>query len=171
MTNKSTFNNCLVIRFVIVNFYWFVRRNSLLCLFTSNCQVILFLCCRNTSSFLSYFFKLLHHFNTLHKTAVSETLIGIVNFIYSDFHFLKMRSDELIYNLRRQVYPNVEDSVLIYIFKWILQINLCPLYNFFGPLEVLHVPLIIRLILVLLAISAVRQQVIKKLNRQHINVF
>ena len=76
-----------------------------------------------------------------------------------------MRSDELIYNLRSQVYPNVEDSVLIYIFKWILQINLCPLYNLFGPLEVLHVPLIIRLILVLLAISAVRQQVIKKLNR------
>ena len=58
-----------------------------------------------------------------------------------------MGCDELVYDLRGQVNPNVEDPVFIRVLlKRLLQVRLNPLDHLFCALEIVDVPLVVCLI-------------------------
>jgi hypothetical protein len=70
-----------------------------------------------------------------------------------------------------QVNPNVQNPVFVRVFlKGVLQISFNPLHHVFGPLKVVQVPLVIRLCAVLFADRPVRQQVVEKLNAEHVHI-
>ena len=61
------------------------------------------------------FLELLHYLNALSKSL--SCLLSFVHFYQVSIHLIKVLVDELIDDLRRQVDPDVQDSILALAFK------------------------------------------------------
>ena len=63
-------------------------------------------------------------------------------------HLFEVLLHELVYDLCRQINPNVKNTVLtLVVTKCVLQVLLYSLNHFMGALEIINVPLIVRLVL------------------------
>ncbi len=89
---------------------------------------------------------MIHDLDTLHETVDSGTCV--LNFSEIPVHLFEVLLYELIYDLGRQINPNVKNTVFALVVpKSILQVLLNSLDHFMGMLKVVNMPLIVRLVL------------------------
>ena len=113
---------------------------------------------------------MIHSLNTLGKSLCRFN--GTIHFNQIFIHLIEMLIDELVDNLRRQVDPDVEDSVLTLPLEGFKQIFLNIRHDGMGPSKVEMVPLTIRLVAsdTLLANRSISQQMIDELDGEYFDL-
>lgn len=73
----------------------------------------------------------------------------MVHFKHLSVHFVKVVFNELVDDLLWQIYPDIQDALLLFVFEGILQVFLHVLHYYLSSTEVWSIPLSIGLFILL----------------------